>query len=140
MPAARTRPSSQPTDLCTFTIQVEGEAIPPDVQVTNIVVLKEINKIPSVRLRMTDGDPSSEEFKVSSGETFIPGKNIEIMNSTIRPFFISSSPLLPWFNLAFLDLEDGGMIYRGAAEDDCLTELYLEVCCGLRFPIIPATS
>lgn len=79
MAVAQTIPTSQPTDLSTFTIKVEGETIPASVQVTNVVIVKEVNKIPSVRLRITDGDPSAQDFIVSNGELFIPGKNIEVM-------------------------------------------------------------
>lgn len=79
MPVAQTIPTTQPTDLSTFTIKVEGEPVAANIQVTNIVVNKEVNKIPSVRLRITDGDPSLQDFTVSNTETFIPGKNIEVM-------------------------------------------------------------
>lgn len=67
------------SDLSTFSIKIEGEQIPVDVQVRKLLVIKEVNKIPSVRLTITDGDPSTRDFKVSDGDKFIPGKNIEIM-------------------------------------------------------------
>ena len=67
------------SDLSTFTIKIEGEQIPVDIPVKKLLVIKEVNKIPSVRLTITDGDPSTRDFKVSDGDKFIPGKNIEIM-------------------------------------------------------------
>lgn len=79
MPVERTIPTTQSADLATCTIKIEGEAIPADVQVTSVVIMKEINKIPLVRLKISDGDPSAETFVVSNGDKFIPGKNIEVM-------------------------------------------------------------
>jgi len=59
-------------------IKVEGQAIPEDIQVSEIVIHKEINKIPWAKIRIEDGDQSKEDFAVSSADHFIPGKNVEI--------------------------------------------------------------
>ena len=79
MAVANTIPTTQSTDLSTFTVKIEGEPITSDIQVKRLSITKEVNKIPSVRLHITDGDPSSRDFKISDGENFIPGKNIEIL-------------------------------------------------------------
>src|SRR5438045_744540 len=79
MPVANTIPTTQSTDLSTFTVKIEGETITSDIPVKQLTILKEVNKIPSVRLHIADGDPSTQDFKISDGENFIPGKNIEIL-------------------------------------------------------------
>ncbi len=79
MPVARTIPTAADTDLLTFTIKVDGEAIPATYQVGYISVHKAINKIPYARIKIADGNPSEETFTVSNTETFIPGKAIEIL-------------------------------------------------------------
>src|SRR5258708_2398008 len=79
MSVSRTIPTSQPTDLSTCTIKIEGQALPAEIQVLGVTVIKEVNKIPVVRLKISDGDPASADFTVGNGENFIPGKEVEIM-------------------------------------------------------------
>src|SRR5690606_932761 len=43
-----------------------------------IRIQKEVNKIPSARIKIRDGDPSLETFPQSNQELFIPGNEIEI--------------------------------------------------------------
>lgn len=62
----------------TFEIFSEGELVPPEVGYASITVQNSINKIPSARLVLFDGDVSQGNFSVSGGELFVPGKSIEI--------------------------------------------------------------
>ncbi|HET6994612.1 MAG TPA: type VI secretion system tip protein VgrG [Chitinophagaceae bacterium] len=62
----------------TFTVKVDGQAIPQTTQVYAVVVIKEANRIPSAKLTIIDGEPSKTDFAVSSGTVFLPGKEIEI--------------------------------------------------------------
>lgn len=78
MPVPRSIPSTAAPDLLTFTIKIEGEAISREYHIGNISVQKGINKIPSARIKIVDGNPSEETFNVSNTDIFIPGKNIEI--------------------------------------------------------------
>mgnify|MGYP006292674141 CR=1 FL=1 len=78
MPEERVINTSQSADLVTFTILVEGEELSSRVQVKNIVVEKEINRIPNAQIVIIDGDPAAQEFKVSDQDLFVPGKEVEI--------------------------------------------------------------
>lgn len=78
MTASRLLPIDQNTDLVTFTIRVNGQDISRTVGVLSVVVSKEINRIPTARLTMVDGDPAQGDFALSSQDTFVPGNTIEI--------------------------------------------------------------
>ena len=71
-------PTKEPTDLATFTIKIDGEAIPSQVQVLSVMVRKEINRIPSARITISDGEPAAASFDHSEGALFRPGSEIEI--------------------------------------------------------------
>ncbi|GGF39512.1 type VI secretion system tip protein VgrG [Echinicola rosea] len=70
--------TSQSVDRVTYKVLIDGEEIPGTIQVKNILVSKEINRIPVAKLAILDGDPSERDFTVSNGEHFVPGKEIEI--------------------------------------------------------------
>lgn len=70
--------TSQPSDLVTLKILIEGSELSHAYSVMNIVVEKEINRIPTARLILLDGNPSSQEFELSNQDLFLPGKEIEI--------------------------------------------------------------
>ncbi|MBA4408107.1 MAG: type VI secretion system tip protein VgrG [Bacteroidota bacterium] len=70
--------TSRSADLITHKILIDGTELPATVQVMNINVEKEINRIPSAKIILIDGDPSSQEFVLSNGSLLIPGKEIEI--------------------------------------------------------------
>lgn len=70
--------TSQPSDLVTLKILVEGSELSHAYSVLNIVVEKEINRIPTARITLLDGNPSSQEFELSNQDLFLPGKEIEI--------------------------------------------------------------
>ena len=67
-----------PSDLVTFTVKVNGSALPPSVQVLSFSVNREVNRIPFATLKILDGDPSEQTFEVSSGDSFVPGNEIEL--------------------------------------------------------------
>jgi Rhs element Vgr protein len=79
MTVARTIPTTANPDLLTYTIKVDGEEVSRTFHIGNISVHKEINKIPSARIKIFDGNPSEEKFAISDTNIFIPGKNIEIL-------------------------------------------------------------
>jgi Rhs element Vgr protein len=78
MPLSQTLPGTQNTELVTFTISINGEAIGPQYQVATMTVSKEINRIPYAKLIIYDGDAAAQDFAVSDEETFIPGAAIDI--------------------------------------------------------------
>ncbi|NOR75026.1 MAG: type VI secretion system tip protein VgrG [Draconibacterium sp.] len=78
MPEERTIQTSRSADLVTHKILVEGEQLSSTYQVMNIVVEKEINRIPTAKIVLLDGDPASQDFELSNQDLLIPGKEIEI--------------------------------------------------------------
>ncbi len=78
MPEERIIGTSRSADLVTQKILVEGEQLSSNYQVINIVVEKEINRIPTAKIVLLDGDPASQEFELSNLDLLIPGKEIEI--------------------------------------------------------------
>ncbi|WP_111669049.1 type VI secretion system tip protein VgrG [Algoriphagus litoralis] len=64
--------------LATYKIFSDGSELPASVGVAMISVQKAINKIPSARLVLYDGDVSEGDFELSGGELFVPGNEIEI--------------------------------------------------------------
>lgn len=72
-------PTSSQTDLPTITIQSSGTPIPNEIQLSSVTVSHAINKIPTALIVLMDGDAAKEEFKVSSSDVFVPGKEIEIL-------------------------------------------------------------
>lgn len=78
MPERRVIPTARPTDLVTHKILVDGQQLPSTYQVLSIVVEKEINRIPTAKIVLLDGDPASQDFVLSNEDFFIPGKEVEI--------------------------------------------------------------
>lgn len=78
MSSARTIQTSKSADLVTFKILADGTELPATAQVLLIAVEKEINRIPTAKIILSDGDPSAQEFALSNENLLIPGKEIEI--------------------------------------------------------------
>ena len=78
MADSRIIPTQAETDLATFTILSNGQAISGEIGIDSIYVIKSVNKIPSARITIIDGSVPLEDFEVSSGELFIPGNELEI--------------------------------------------------------------
>lgn len=74
----RNIPISSPSEVVTTTILVNGAVIPDTVGVMGIQVVKEVNRIPFARVVIRDGSAAEEDFEISSGNSFIPGNEIEI--------------------------------------------------------------
>ncbi|MGL5889512.1 MAG: phage late control D family protein, partial [Bacteroidia bacterium] len=83
-------PLSSTTTLVTFTIKVEGTALPDTYQVMSVHVTKELNRISEAVFAVRDGSPSDELFPISDGALLVPGKNVVITagyNSTETQIF-----------------------------------------------------
>jgi len=65
-------------DLVTFTVLIEGEELSAAHQVKNIVVEKEINRIPFAQLAFHDGEAATQDFLLSNEDLLVPGKKIDI--------------------------------------------------------------
>lgn len=76
--------------LATYKIFSDGTELPASVGVAMIAIQKAVNKVPSARLVLYDGDVASGDFALSGGDLFVPGKKLEIRagyNSLEEPIF-----------------------------------------------------
>lgn len=71
-------PNTSKHDVASFSIMVDGKEINPVYQVLSLVIIKEINRIPTVKILIRDGEASEKKFSISNTGDFIPGKKIEI--------------------------------------------------------------
>ncbi len=71
-------PIEQNTDVVSLTIELGGNTLPGQIPIQHVEVLRQVNRIPYVRLRVADGDPSIADFSVSADEFFVPGQDIVI--------------------------------------------------------------
>ncbi|HVU55780.1 MAG TPA: type VI secretion system tip protein VgrG [Puia sp.] len=78
MPNDQTIPEKVKGAVATFTVKVDGQAIPATYQVYSVTVIRDVNRIPMARLTIIDGEPSKGDFAVSAADTFLPGKEISI--------------------------------------------------------------
>jgi len=65
-------------DLVTFKVLIEGEELSKLYPVVSMAITKEVNRIPTAQLVITDGEASIRDFKLSNEDLLIPGKKIEI--------------------------------------------------------------
>ena len=68
----------QTSDLSTFTVKVDGSAIPQAYQVLSIHIEQALNRISNAQITLIDGSATTESFTVSAGSTFVPGKKVVI--------------------------------------------------------------
>jgi len=71
-------PNPSTHDVVSFSILVDGNAIDATLQVLSISINKEVNRIPTARIVIRDGDAAQRKFEVSNTDTFNPGKPIVI--------------------------------------------------------------
>ncbi len=65
-------------DLLTFAILIDNTEIPGTFGVRSVAVRKEINRIANARVVLNDGNAATQDFPISDGDLFVPGKKIEI--------------------------------------------------------------
>ncbi|WP_024769974.1 type VI secretion system tip protein VgrG [Aquimarina macrocephali] len=70
--------TSKNADLVTSKVLVNGEELSKAYQVKTISIEKEVNRISTAKLIITDGEPSKQDFELSNQELVIPGAEIEI--------------------------------------------------------------
>lgn len=61
-----------------FSIKVDGKAVPDTVEVLSLDTWVSVNKVPKARIVAYDGSASDQNFPVSNLKTFVPGNKIEI--------------------------------------------------------------
>ncbi len=65
-------------NVATFDILIDGDLVDPGYQVLSISIMNEINKLPTAKIILKDGDSAEESFRISEQEEFLPGKSIAI--------------------------------------------------------------
>ena len=78
MPERRLINTARSSDLVTTKVLINGTELSRTINILSVVVEKEINRIPSARLVIADGDPATQDFSVSNQNLFIPGNEIVI--------------------------------------------------------------
>lgn len=78
MTNARLIPRTTATDLVTYTLKVNGETLPNRLKLFGLTVCKEVCRIPSAKLVITDGSPSQQDFPISNESWFVPGREVEV--------------------------------------------------------------
>ncbi len=63
-------------NVTTFDILINGQVVDPGYQVLSISISKEINRLPTAKVILKDGDSAAETFQISEQEEFLPGKSI----------------------------------------------------------------
>ncbi len=78
MTADRKVHTSVAADRPTFKITTGGTQIRGEYQVQSVLVSRSVNRVASADILILDGDPATEDFKVSNATDFVPGQEIEI--------------------------------------------------------------
>ena len=65
-------------EMVTYDLVVNGEAVDSSYQVTSISVTKEVNRIPTAKITLRDGDAAEGQFELSNTASFIPGNEIVV--------------------------------------------------------------
>lgn len=76
--ASRKIPTQDKQDLSSYTVLVGGKDLGGLFGLKSVVVSKSINKVPTARIILSDGNVADEKFELSDGEEFVPGKEVEI--------------------------------------------------------------
>ncbi len=88
--ASRKIPTQDKQDLSTYTVLVGGEDLGGLYGLKSVMVSKSINKVPTARIILSDGNVADEDFEISSGDKFVPGQEVEIQagyHNTEDPIF-----------------------------------------------------
>jgi Rhs element Vgr protein len=78
MSNGRILPNQSETGNISFSILINGQAVPLTYEFLSITTHFEINRIPFARLTLKDGDTATEDFEISNEDRFVPGMEIEI--------------------------------------------------------------
>lgn len=86
-------------DYISYDVLIDNQETDVRYQIMSIMVTKEVNRIPTARLVIRDGDASDEDFDISNSNDYVPGNSIELKsgrdgeNSTIFKGIITKQRL-----------------------------------------------
>lgn len=72
-------PLAARTDLASMTVKLNGRALPDDYVLESVKVSREVNRLGSAQIVLSDGDPSRENFDVSQSRLMAPGQPVEVL-------------------------------------------------------------
>ncbi|MEO0735156.1 MAG: Rhs element Vgr protein, partial [Bacteroidota bacterium] len=75
---AQTLPDNSVHGVVSFDLLVGDNAVDPTVEVLAVQVAKSVNRVPFARINLRDGSAEEATFSLSEGETFVPGKEVEV--------------------------------------------------------------
>lgn len=79
-PNDRIIPTPGVHDYTAVEIHINGSRVSnPAYEVQSVTISREVNRIPSARITLLDGDLSAETFAVSESADFIPGNQIQLI-------------------------------------------------------------
>ena len=71
-------PNDSKHDVVSLDVLINGTNVATKHQILSVSVTKEVNRIPTARVSIIDGNAADETFAVSETSDFIPGNKIEI--------------------------------------------------------------
>ncbi len=71
-------PDLRATHLTTFTVKAGGVALGAEYGISQIEIVRQVNRIPRATLVLQDGDAARQDFAISAEDTLIPGVEVEI--------------------------------------------------------------
>ncbi|MET0982893.1 MAG: hypothetical protein ABWY02_12380 [Telluria sp.] len=73
-----TSPLNGKTDLVSMTVHLDGKAMSDDYVIESIKVTREVNRLGTARIVLSDGGPSQEEFALSESDMLVPGVRVQV--------------------------------------------------------------
>lgn len=70
--------NQQDQGVINYAIQINGEPIPTVIGLYELSVCKEVNRIPTAKITIIDGEVARQDFEISNQEWFIPGNEVSI--------------------------------------------------------------
>jgi len=64
--------------LATYVIKINGSAVPEQFSIYSVYIEKNVNRVPTARIVVIDGNPDSGDFPASSSSTFLPGGEVTV--------------------------------------------------------------
>lgn len=71
-------PNPSQHDTISYEISLGGSKMDSSYEILSISIDKEVNRIPTAKILLKDGDAALGSFEISNKEDFLPGKEIEI--------------------------------------------------------------
>jgi Rhs element Vgr protein len=71
-------PNKSQNNVVSYQVVVDGKVVNPSYELLSLVVVREVNRVPSAKLIFKDGDPSKKTFSLSEQNDFVPGGSVAL--------------------------------------------------------------